>query len=232
MWYGLDDGSPPSMLGAGTWAGDAMLTQTFRDVIADADELRTLVGEPSELVKRKELPALEPHSRAFIARSPFLLLGTANADGTCDVSPRGDAPGFVHVLDDRTLAIPERPGNRRVDSLSNILANPNVGLLFIVPGTEETLRVNGRAVLSRDPDLLQQAAVKGKPPVLVIGVEVREAFMHCAKSFKRARLWDAASWPDRSELPSLARILKDQLTLPQPIEELDAYMVESYKRLY
>ena len=206
----------------------------FREVVGSEEELRALLGQPGEVVIKKQLPALDEHCRAFIALSPFLLLGTANANGDCDVSPRGDAPGFVLVLDDKTLAIPDRPGNRRIDSLRNIVQNGAVGLLFIIPGMEETLRVNGRACLVRDGDLLARLAARGKTPELAIGVEVDEAFLHCAKALKRSRLWAAETWPERTALPTLAEMIHDQIRLPGvTVEGLEATIAESYaKRLY
>lgn len=211
-----------------------MATYPFQQVIRSDDEVRDAIGVPSDLVLRKQLPALDEHCRAFIARSPFLVLGTADAAGSCDVSPRGDAPGFVLVLNDRTLAIPDRPGNRRVDAFRNVLANPHVGLLFIIPGMEETLRVNGRARIVRDPDLLARMAAGGKEPTLALGVDVDEAFLHCAKAFKRSRLWHNETWPDRAGLPSLGQMLLDQVKpTATTAVELDAAIEESYaKRLY
>jgi PPOX class probable FMN-dependent enzyme len=182
----------------------------FQDLVRSEAELRALVGEPSPRARLKQLAALDAHCRAFIARAPFVLIGTADAAGACDVSPKGDAPGFVHVLDDRHLLVPDRPGNRRLDGMRNILANPHVGLLFIVPGREDTLRVNGRAWVTRDATLLAACAVEGKVPPLGIGVEVQECFLHCARSFKRARLWQ----PDAggaAGLPSMQRMMWDQI---------------------
>ncbi len=206
----------------------------FTDLVTSEAELRALLGEPGEVVVRKQLPALDRHCRAFIARSPFMLLGTANERGDCDVSPRGDAPGFVLVLDDHTLAIPDRPGNRRIDSLRNIVAHGGVGLLFMVPGVEETLRINGRACIVRDNDLLARLEARGKVPTLAIVVTVAEAFLHCAKALKRSQLWDTATWPERSALPTLAQMIHDQVPMPNvTVEELDASFEESYrKRLY
>src|SRR3954454_2838081 len=160
---------------------EAPVQERFTDVVATEADLRALVGEPRELVIKKQLPALDRHCRAFIALSPFLLVGTANDAGKWDVSPRGDAPGFVLALDDRTLAIPDRPGNRRIDSLRNIVQHGGIGLLFMVPGVEETLRVNGRACIVRDADLLARLESRGKVPTLAIVVTVEEAFLHCAK---------------------------------------------------
>ncbi len=210
-----------------------MEQNVFNDIVASEAELREILGAPSDLVLRKQLPALDAHCRAFIALSPFLLISSANAAGECDVSPRGDAPGSVLVLDDRRLVIPDRPGNRRIDTLRNIIANPQVGLLFLIPGVEETLRVNGRAYVSRDEALLERAVARGKRPSLVIGVEVRECFLHCAKAFRRSGLWDSTRWPERSALPTLGQILVDQLQLQTTAEALDCDIEEGYAtRLY
>ena len=179
--------------------------------IDDQKSLREFVGDPIDLAVMKARPKLDKYSKEFISRSPFLSLGTADSDGKVDVSPRGDAPGFVLVLDDSTIFIPERPGNRRVDSLSNIVSNPNVGLLFMIPGFEDTLRVNGRASVVTDAALLEQCAVKGKAPKTGIRVDVEEAYIHCAKAFKRSKLWEPESLQDRSEMPSIAKIILDQV---------------------
>jgi len=206
----------------------------FADTVTSEGVLREVLGSPSDLTVRKQLAALDHHCRAFIALSPFLLLGSVDATGRQDVSPRGDAPGFALVLDDTTLAIPERPGNRRLDTLRNILQTGAVGLLFLVPGVEETLRVNGRACLVRDANILERLSAQGKRPALAIGVEVEECFMHCAKCMKRSRLWDPTRWPDHTALPSLGQMLLDQ-TRPADTTaaDLDAYLAESYtKRLY
>ena len=206
----------------------------FVDVVTSVESLREIMGTPSELVVRKQLDQLDPHARRFIARSPFLLIGTAGPDQIGDVSPRGDAPGFVLVLDHHTLVIPERPGNRRTDTLLNILRTGGVGLIFLVPGIEETLRVNGRASIVRDAALLERTAAHGKLPVLAIAVEVRECFFHCAKAFKRSGLWKPETWPGRAGMASLAQILMDQL---QPtdtsLDVLEQQIAESYAtRLY
>jgi PPOX class probable FMN-dependent enzyme len=210
------------------------LQSPFTDLVASAEALRDLLGHPSELVIKKQHPALDRHCRAYIALSPYMLLGTANTTGDCDVSPRGDAPGFVAVLDDTHLAIPDRPGNRRIDSLRNIVQNGKVGLLFMIPGVEETLRINGRACLTREPALLEELAARGKVPTLAIGVEVEEAFLHCAKAFKRSQLWDNTTWPDRAALPTLAEMVNDQVTIPNlTLTEIERGIAESYaKRLY
>jgi uncharacterized protein len=182
----------------------------FADTVTDLAELRALVGEPSELARKKQIDRLDAHCREFIAHAPFLLLGTADAAGRCDVSPKGDAPGFVHVIDEHHLAIPDRPGNKRLDGMRNILENPHVGLIFLVPGRGETLRVNGRAAITRDEMLLASMEVGGKRPLLAIGVEVEEVFMHCAKAFKRSSLWQPEQWPDISRMATAACVLFDQ----------------------
>jgi PPOX class probable FMN-dependent enzyme len=205
----------------------------FRDLVTAEDTLRAIVGgEPSEVARRKELGALDAHARAFIARSPFVLVGTSSADGRCDVSPKGDAPGFVRVLGDRHLVIPDRPGNKRLDGMRNILANPHVGLLFLVPGNDFTLRVNGRAVITREPALLDSLAAQDKTPLVAIGVTVEEVFLHCARSFRRGKLWDQTAWPARDALPSMPCMLYDQTGGAMPLEALEARYAESLIRLY
>lgn len=199
--------------------------------IGSEQELRALHAPPSDLVKRKCVDRLDRHCRDFIALSPFLVLGTANAEGKADVSPRGDPPGFVKVLDDRTLLIPDRPGNNLLDSLSNIVANPEVGLLFVIPGFDDTLRVNGRAEVVRDPALLAPLAVEGKPPKVAIRVAVREVYLHCAKSFRRARLWDPAARVPRDTLPSLGKMVMD-MTAMNYDAAIDGRVEESMKKLY
>lgn len=199
------------------------------------EALRALMGQPMELAVRKALPALDKYCRAFIERSPFLSLGTADAQGRADVSPRGDRPGFVLVLDDRHLFIPERPGNARYDSLTNILSNPWVGLLFFVPGYEDMLRVNGRARLLGEPALLERCAVKGKAPKLGIEVTVEEAYLHCAKALKRSKLWDPTTQRDRAELPTLGRMILEQTaaagTAPaaEVVSNVDELIEENYR---
>ncbi len=205
----------------------------FRDLVTSEERLRAVVGgAPSEVARKKELTALDVHARAFIARSPFLLLGTAGADGRCDVSPKGDAPGFVRVLDDHHVVIPDRPGNKRLDGMRNILGNPHVGLIFLVPGNDFTLRVNGRAVITQEPALLRTLAVQGKTPLLAIGVEVEEVFLHCARSFRRGKLWEHDAWPDPDALPSMPCILYDQTGGAMSLEALEARSAESLARLY
>ncbi len=208
--------------------------RTFQDTVRTEAELREIMGTPSELAVGKQLDRLDRHCRSLVALSPLVLVGTFDATGACDVSPRGDAPGFVAVLDEKTLAIPERPGNRRLDSLLNVLETGAIGLLFLVPGFEETLRVNGRASVVRDADVLERTAARGKPPAVAIGVGVEECFLHCAKALKRSGLWEAGRWPERSGLPSLGRMFRDQGAVPgASAEDLEGRIEESYvKRLY
>ncbi|MAU22976.1 MAG: pyridoxamine 5'-phosphate oxidase [Martelella sp.] len=203
-------------------------------LIADEQELRSLFPATHDLAAKKSLPRLDRHAIDFIARSPFLCIGTQAADGRADVSPRGDPRGFVKVLDDKTLLIPDRPGNNRLDTQSNILANPSVGLIFMVPGFDDTLRINGRAEITRDPDLLALLAVKDRLPLTAIAVHVEEVFLHCAKAFRRSKLWDPASRQDRSEMPSLVKIILDQIDAvpedPEEMKTLDEGLEESYRK--
>ena len=185
----------------------------FKDIVASREELRALFGAPSERAVQKDRGRLDAHTRAFIARSPFVLIATAGAAGRCDVSPKGDAPGFVRVLDDQHLVIPDRPGNKRLDGMRNIVKNPHVGIIFLLPGNDFTLRVNGRACIVRDEEILSRLEVQGKRPKVAIGVEIEECFLHCAKAFKRSGLWDRERWPDVASLPSMAKILWEQIDL-------------------
>ena len=203
----------------------------FTDTIETEMELREVLGEPGGLALGKQLDRLDHHCRQFVALSPFVLIGTSNAGGAFGVSPRGDDPGFVLVLDEETLVIPERPGNRRLDSLLNVLETGSVGLLFLVPGFEETLKVNGRATVVRDADVLERTASHRKRPQVAIAVEVEECFLHCAKAFKRSRLWQTEEWPERSVMPSLGRMLRDQGAVPGvSADELESGIQESYAR--
>lgn len=205
----------------------------FRDLVTSETDLRAIVGgEPSDLAKKKDLTALDHHARTFIANSPFLLLGTAGPDGRCDVSPKGDAPGFVRVLDDTHLVIPDRPGNKRLDGMRNILRNPHVGLIFLLPGNDFTLRVNGRASITRDPELLGTMTAQGKLPVVAIGVEVEEVFLHCARSFRRGKLWDQASWPAPGTIASMPCMLYEQTKGAMSLEALEARNAQSLVTLY
>jgi PPOX class probable FMN-dependent enzyme len=198
--------------------------------LASAAELRPLYNGPSALVRAKQIDRIDVHCRSFITRSPLVMIGSTHPERGADVSPRGDAPGFVQVLDEHHLAIPDRPGNNRLDTLENLLANPAVGLFFFVPGIEETLRVNGTARLSRTQPLLDIMAVDGKIPKLAIVVTVTEAFLHCAKALKRARLWADDYRIDRKQLPTLGRMIIEQA---KPVgltaEEADARIEADYR---
>ena len=197
----------------------------FKHVVTSERELRDLMGTPSERAIKKESATVDEPAREFIQHSPFLLLATSDAKGRCDVSPKGDAPGFVRVLDERHLVIPDRPGNKRLDGLRNVLENPHVGMIFLVPGREETLRVNGRASIVRDEDILESIAAHGKRPQVAIAVEVEECFLHCPKAFRRSQLWEPEAWPDRSVLPSMACVLYEKL---KPAgKSLEEYVRES-----
>ena len=203
-------------------------------VIGDEEALRSLYGATLELATLKCQNALGEHAQEFIRRSPFVCIGTQSAEGKADVSPRGDPVGFVKILDERTLAIPDRPGNNRLDTLVNIIANPSVGLMFVIPGFEDTLRVNGRATLANDPELLESMRVNDRAPKLAIVVEVNEVFMHCAKAFRRSRLWNPDHFQNRSEMPSIVKIILDETTgAPTDKDEMrkmDDDLEEDYRR--
>ena len=203
------------------------------EVITTEEQLREVIGHPAERNVQKVIPVIDEHCRMFIEQSPFMLLASADANGKLDISPKGDPPGFVHVLDEKTLAIPDRPGNRRADSLSNILQNPEVGLLFIIPGKRETLRVSGRSKIVRDAWLRERMVVRGKLPELAVVVRVEAAFMHCAKCLIRSQLWEPDHWPDVSELSPLARVLIDHANLTCTIDEFQEIIDDSYRnKLY
>ena len=191
-------------------------------VVGTEDELRSIVSAPTGYVVDKELDHIDQFARAFIAHSPFFVLATADADGRLDATPRGDPPGFVHVLDDKHLLIPDRKGNHRVDSMRNILSNPRVGTLFLIPGREDSLRINGRATITSDPDLLAPLEFKGKPPKLGILVEAEEVFFQCAAALNRSHLWKSEHWPDPSSVVSLGTALIEQAKMEGvTAEELD-----------
>jgi hypothetical protein len=205
----------------------------YERVISSETELRALLGEPSDLVKRKVIPILDTHARNFIRYSPMLMIGTVSPDGTGDVSPKGDAAGFVHVIDETHLAIPDRPGNKRIDTLRNIVANGTVGLLFMIPGVDETLRINGKAQIVQDRALLSELQAQGKTPLLAIVVEIHEVYLHCAKAYIRSKLWHPKTWQTERPIPSLACMVKDQSRISTPIEELEETIAESaVLRLY
>lgn len=191
--------------------------------VGSAAELRELVGVPAGRAATKVRAAFHPHHRVWIAASPYFILATADASGRCDVSPKGDPPGSVHVLDDTTLVIPDRPGNRRVDSFLNVLSNPHVALLFLVPGRQDTLRVNGRARLVREAPFLDRLVVRGHRPGLALLVEVEEIFFHCPKASRRSSVWEPGTWPDPESLPSVACLARDLTDTGETLEELERY---------
>jgi PPOX class probable FMN-dependent enzyme len=181
-------------------------------ITSEAD-LRALMGEPiHEIVMAKSSPSITQPMQTYIEQSPFVCLATHGPDGASDVSPRGDAPGFVQVLNDKTLVVPERPGNKRLDSIINIIKQPQLALLFMIPGILETVRVNGRGVVSTDPELLQRCEVRGKLPQIVVIVTVEEAFGHCSKAFRRSKLWQADYQP-KETVPTLAELASAHLKL-------------------
>ncbi|MDR7280629.1 pyridoxamine 5'-phosphate oxidase family protein [Catenuloplanes atrovinosus] len=202
---------------------------TARTVSIDTpEELRALLGTPVPRAVNKERVALHERDREWLAASPFCVISTSAADGTCDASPKGDPPGFTLVLDDTTIAIPERPGNRRADGYLNVLTNPHVGLLYLIPGRTETLRINGRARLIRDAPYFEDMVVKGHRPVLALEVEIEQIFFHCAKAFLRSALWKPETWHPEV-LPSHARLVKDvQPQAAETLEQLEAYYGPSY----
>jgi uncharacterized protein len=206
-------------------------------MITHEDELRRNYPPVLERARLKTLPKLDAHCRRFIELSPFLCLGTTGEAGG-DVSPRGDAPGFVRVLDDETLAIPDWPGNNRLDSLSNLVANPAVGLLFLVPGVQESLRVNGRCTITTAPEMLALWSVNGNPPRAALVVTVKEAFMHCGKALIRSKLWTGEYQVERNTLASYGQMLKDQIescdtVVADSAEQIQSAVEEAYRtKLY
>ena len=202
----------------------------FENIIATEQELRDIVGYPIDRVVKKDRPFIDSHCSDFIARSPFLFMATSDLEGHCDVSPKGDVPGFVRVVSEHLLVIPDRPGNKRLDGMTNLVVNPHIGLIFLVPGREETLRVSGRAYITRDPKLLGQFVVQGKTPLLAIAVEVEQCFLHCGKAFRRSQLWAHEAWPAPDVLPSLGCVLFDQLH-PQDLtaQEYERQIEEGYR---
>lgn len=200
------------------------------ETIDTEDALRALLGEPLPVVCAKISDRLNAKTRVFIEKAPFMCLATSDEHGHCDVSPRGDPAGFVRILDDQTLLVPERPGNRLVDSLRNIVRNPRVGLLFLLPGVGETFRVNGRATLTTDPALLAPSAVEGKVPKLAILVDIEAAYTHCPKAFIRSGLWNPATFIDPAELPTSGEILRELHAGDFDADDYDRKRAERYAR--
>jgi PPOX class probable FMN-dependent enzyme len=205
----------------------------FSEAVTTESQLRAIIGHPSHRVVRKHITALDVHCRAFIAKCPFVLIASADGAGNMDVSPKGDPPGFVQVLDDSTLAIPERPGNRKADTFSNLLQNRHVGLLFLIPGKQEMLRVSGTALIVRDQWLRDGMAIAGKTPEFAIAITVKEVFFHCAKCVIRSQLWSTTQWPDLTALPSLAKAMVDAGKLEETPEQMQALIdKDARERLY
>ena len=195
----------------GLEVGTQMTNKPRNHELNDAAAVAAHYGEPSVLAREKTMTRLDKYARQFIACAPFMVMATASADGDLDASPKGDAPGFVRIIDDVTLAIPDRPGNRRVDGAYNIVATGRIGMLFMIPGMNETLRVNGRASMTTDPTLLEQLLAQGKLPVAACRVEVDEVFLHCAKALVRSKLWDSDRHIDRTEFPPLGHMISEQI---------------------
>jgi len=199
-------------------------------IIETEAQLRTLVGEPAELTCAKISNHLNSMTRIFVERSPFICVATSDAEGNCDLSPRGDPAGFVRILDERTLFLPERPGNRLVDSLRNILANPHIGLLFMVPGVSDTFRVNGRATITTDKELLAPCAVEGKLPLLGILVDIDEAYTQCSKALLRSHLWDPKHFIDPGTMPTGGQVHRAIQGEEFDAEQYDKERAERYRR--
>jgi len=197
--------------------------------ITSEAELRELLGEPMPRAVTKERQALHETDREWLAASPFCLIATSAAEGSCDVSPKGDPPGFTKVLSDTAIAIPDRYGNRRADGFLNLLANPHVGLLFLIPGRKETLRINGRARIIRDAPFFDDMIVKGHRPSLALVVDIEQIFFHCMKSFMRARVWEPETW-DPGCLPSHARLMRSVQPVKESLAELEHYYGPAYSR--
>ena len=205
---------------AGNEEGNVAMDTNPTNEIQDNEALRSLYGDAMGVAIDKEMTSLDQHCRDFLALSPFMVLGTASAAGLADVSPKGDMPGFVQVLDDHHIMIPDRPGNNRLDSMTNILDNPEVATIFLVPGIKETLRINGRARIVTDDEVVARFEIKGKAPKTALLIEIREVFMHCAKALQRSRLWDEDYKVDRSALARYAEIIADQGGRTRSVDEI------------
>ena len=206
---------------------------TFSEIVTTEEQLREVLGYPHPSTIAKIVPTLDTHCRTFIAKSPFMLIASADTQGNVDVSPKGDPPGFVQALDDVTLVIPDRLGNRLADTFRNILQTGKVGLIFLVPGKQETLRVSGNAIIVRDGWLREQMAIDGKIPNFAIVVTIEKIFFHCAKCVIRSKIWNSDQWADLEGLPSLAQILVDHGKLSDSVEEMQVMIDQSYRdRLY
>jgi PPOX class probable FMN-dependent enzyme len=202
----------------------------FTEIITTVEQLRSVMGYPSHRVTDIAIPKLDKHCRAFIAKSPLVFIASSDVSGNMDISPKGDPPGFVQILDDNTIAIPDRPGNRRADTFQNILENPKVGLFFLVPGKGETLRMNGTAIIVRDKPLRESMIINNKIPDFALVVNIEEAFFHCAKCMLRSKIWQSEHWQSIDDLPSLAKTMVDAANLKESVEEIQA-LIEQDERI-
>ena len=210
-----------------------MSAHSFEQVITSEDEIRSILGHPGQRAADKVIDHIDQHCASLIAHSPFLVISSADSDGNMDISPKGDPEGFVKVLDDKTLVIPDRLGNRRGDTFSNVLQNPKVGLYFLAPGYRETLRVSGTAQIVRDTALLESMSVQGKVPTLALVISVEKAFFHCAKCVIRSGLWKPESWGSVDGIPTLGEILVSHSNIDEPAEEIQKSIDEAYEtRVY
>jgi hypothetical protein len=214
----------------GTLVGSDLLERLRAGRLQSEDEVYAICGEPHPMIRDKHTSYMTPLIMDFVRAAPFFLTATADGAGNCDVSPKGDPSGAVVVIDERTLAIPDRPGNRRVDGHRNVIQNPHMGLIFIIPGLDETLRINGRAFVTADPELLGTMLVQGKAPKLATIVEIDEVYMHCARAFLRAGMWKPDQWPDPDTIPTLGAIMAQQKDLPAP-DESQGKRQEEYRSI-
>jgi PPOX class probable FMN-dependent enzyme len=207
----------------------SQITTTQAEITSAAELREILGGPPSKRVATKDRPRLHPLQIEWLRNSPFCVIATSNADGTCDASPKGDPAGqLIHVLDPQTIAIAERPGNRRADGYHNVLSNPHVGILALIPGRQDTLRVNGRARLVRDAPFFDELAVHGKRPILAMIVEIEQVFSHCQKAFMRSQLWQPETWPGTEVMPSVAQLCKVVQDPDETLEELEAHYAPAH----
>lgn len=215
----LDDAPPPCHRGRSRREEDTVFET--RHVISSSDQLRELIAPPRPAQETKVLSALDVHCRRWIERSPFVVIASSDTQGRLDLSPKGDPAGFVKILDDRTIAIPDRPGNRRLDTLQNVLENPQVSVMFMVPGRGEVVRLSGTAQIVNDPDLLTTMVVADRAPILALVVTLDEVMFHCGKSVIRSRLWSPDDWASVDDLASYAECLTDQTTSDETLDQME-----------
>ena len=209
------------------------MVSDFEEIVTTRERMREIIGEPNHRVTGKVIDHIDEVCRRFIAASPYVVIATKGANGLLDVSPKGDPAGFVRVLDEKTLVVPDRLGNKRVDSFENLLVNPQVGMIFLIPGYTYTLRVSGTGRIARDLALQKELSVNGKVPNLILAVAVEEAFMHCAKSMARSGIWKPDAWPDTSDVPSLAEAMVAHGKLAEAASEMQSIIDQDFeKRMY